>query len=370
MIGIIACTRECNLRCRYCFEEKNFKSSTHCALSGINGAFEAGLPALRRFGEELVAYNRRRGLATEFTFHGGEPLLIDADLLGSLCAFYAGLDERVRFNVQTNGTICGDKTLELLRKYRFRVGVSIDGTAELHDENRVYMDGRGSHSVVLRNIARMRGAGIDVGAMATITSFVARDTKAFYVFFAENGLDVGFNACYNSPASDHQENRIDSAQYSRFLKELFDLWIEDEDHKIVIQPFERILRAMVSKHSDMRVCQFIQDCREVNVCVDCNGDVYRCLHYCNLDDSALGNILSTGLEQIMEPFLCAPSHWDRMKQGKCADCDIQHYCYGGCPYWMDAKELTGLEGDFSCASQKAIVHYIYDRLQRRFGAMS
>lgn len=365
MIGIIACTKECNLRCKYCFEEENFKSSQNVSLLRINEDFEKGIPLLRKFGRELIAYNRKRGFRTEFTFHGGEPLLIKPELIEVLCAYYRSLDKCVHFNVQTNGTICTEEMLSVLEKYSFRVGVSIDGTETLHDENRVYVNGQGTHRNVLRNIKRMQSAGIAVGAMATITASVTKSVKEFYGFFAENGLDLGFNACYNSPSSTHQENQINDVLYSKFLKDLFDRWITDEAHNFNIQPFERIIRTMVAPKRNMKVCQFIQDCREVNIAIDNNGDIFRCLHYCNINDSELGNIKEASLEDIMGKFLKQPSHWERVRTGKCGSCDIQHYCYGGCPYWSEAKEITGLEGDFNCSSQKFIVHYIYDYLKTR-----
>lgn len=365
MIGIIACTKECNLRCKYCFEEENFKSEQMVSISEINEDFARGMPVFEQFGRELVAYNQKRGARTEFTFHGGEPLLIKPELIDQLCSYYSALNADVLFNVQTNGTICNEKLLHVLKKHHFRVGVSIDGTEQLNDENRIYANGVGTHNRILHTIRQLREAGITVGAMATITSTVTNSTKTFYDFFAENKLDIGFNACYNSPHSTHQSNQIDDVSYCKFLKDLFDMWIADEQKFINIQPFERILRTMVTKTKGMQVCQFIQDCREVNVSVDGLGNIFRCLHYCNIANSELGNIQHTNLETIMEGFLAKPSHWNRVKEEKCGSCDIQHYCYGGCPYWRDAKEITGMEGDFSCRSQKFIVHYIYNHLKKR-----
>lgn len=365
MIGIIACTKECNLRCKYCFEEQNFKSLQKVSLAKINKDFEMGMPIFEMFGKELIEYNHKRGYQSEFTFHGGEPLLIKPELIEHLCAYFKSIDTNVLFNIQTNGTICSDNVLSVLKKNNFRIGVSLDGSERLNDENRVYINDTGTHKHVLQNIRRMKDYGLDVGVMATITASVVDSVKEFYDFFAENELNLGFNACYNSPNSTHQENKIDNVQYSKFLKNLFDLWINDEGRYINIQPFERILRTMVTKTKGMQVCQFIQDCREVNVSIDNHGNIYRCLHYCNLENSELGNITKSDLESIMSDFLSLPSHWEKVKKGKCGSCDIQHYCYGGCPYWSDAKEITGLEGDFNCNSQRFIVHYIYDYLTRR-----
>lgn len=364
MIGIIACTKECNLRCKYCFEENNFKTDECASFGQINDAFRHALPLFERFGSELIEYNQKRGFQTEFTFHGGEPLLVNPEYIEHLCAYFSSLEPNTLYNIQTNGTICSDKIVNLFKQYNFRVGVSLDGPAALNDENRVFPNGSGSHRYIMANIQKLQDAGIHVGVMATITSSVTKNVRLFYEFFAANGLDINFNACYNSPNSSHQQNQIDDALYCCFLKDLFDIWIQDERHYINIRPFERILRTMVTKTKDMRVCQFIRDCREVNVSIDCNGDIYRCLHYINLENNSLGNISKTDLESVMAPFLSQPSHWEQVKEGKCGACDVQRFCYGGCPYWSDAKEITGLEGDFSCASQKFIVHYIYNYLKR------
>lgn len=363
MIGLIACTKECNLRCKYCFEEENFKSDNFVCSSKINMDFERAMPYWKEFGRQLIEYNQKRGICPEFTLHGGEPLLIKPELIDQLCSYYVSLDSNTLFNVQTNGTTISDKLLAVLKKYNFRIGVSVDGTARLNDENRVAINGSGTHKTVVKNIRKLKKAGLVVGGMATITASVTRSVEEFYTFFAEEDLDMGFNACYNSPNSSHQENQIDDVQYSKFLKDLFDLWISDKEHSINIQPFERILRTMVTKTKGMGVCQFIQDCRLVNIAIDNQGNSYRCLHYCNLPNQELGNIQNDTVEQIVKKLMSYPSHWDQVKNGKCGTCDIQHYCYGGCPYWSDAKKLTGLEGDFNCASQKFIVHYIYRYLQ-------
>ena len=352
------------MRCKYCFEEENFKSEHIVPATKINEDFKRGMEGFKRFGKELISYNQKRGIVSEITFHGGEPLLIRPELTSELCSYLLAIDPEICFNIQTNGSICTDQVLEMLAKYRFRVGVSIDGDESLHDENRVFSNGKGTHHLVLNNINKMRNAGISVGAMATITSSVSNSVDSFYRFFSENELDLGFNACYNSPNSTHQENQLDDMMYCRFLRDLFDLWINDEAHSFIIQPFERILRTMVTKYSNMRVCQFIQDCREVNVSIDTRGNIYRCLHYCNIAGSELGNIFHDSLEDVMCALMSQPSHWDRVKTGKCGSCDIQHYCYGGCPYWSDAKELTGLEEDFNCTSQKVIVHHIYNYLEK------
>lgn len=365
MIGIIICTTECNLRCKYCFEEHDMKSEIPVSAKIVNEKFSNGMTVFKQFGTELIEYNNGIGVITEFTFHGGEPLLVKPQYINELCSYFCNYGN-VKFNIQTNGTIMNNELLEVLKKYKFRVGVSIDGCEETNDENRVTISGKGIHSTVLKNIKILQDAGLEVGAMATITRNITRDVRKFYDFYKDNNLPVGFNACYSSPNSDGK-NEIDNGEYCKFLSDLFDIWINDES-SFMIQPFERIVRNMVRPNVGMGVCQFMKDCRDVNVAIDADGNIYQCLHYCNLKNSILGNVRKNKLSSILEKHLRKKGHWERIKEdptNSCETCDIYNYCYGGCPYWSEARELTGLDKDFNCTSQKYIVHYIYEQMKKR-----
>lgn len=364
MIGLIMCTKECNLRCRYCFEEENFKSIILPSRDRINQSFRAAMPMLKDFCRQLIEYNRSNGHPDIFTFHGGEPLLIYPKYLDEMCAFIKSQTDAVTFNVQTNGTLLTDEMIDVLKKWNFNVGISIDGCQRTHDENRVDCGERGTHDRVLKGVEKLRAAGISFGTMATITRSISQNPKEFYDFYAQNNLNLGFNACYTSPQSCNQNNRLDDKEYSQFLMRLFDLWSTDQEHSISIRPFERIIKNMTKPCGSMEVCTYVEDCRQVNIAIDTTGKIYHCLHYCNLDDGDIGDFAKESLAEIIEREMKKPSRWETLKQGKCGSCDIYNFCYGGCPYYRDAEALTGLDHDFNCASQKVIVHYIYDQLKK------
>jgi uncharacterized protein len=52
--------------------------------------------------------------------------------------------------MQTNGVLLDERMLAVIRRHRIRVGVSLDGSAEMHDRHRRRRDGRGSHSLTAR----------------------------------------------------------------------------------------------------------------------------------------------------------------------------------------------------------------------------
>ena len=82
MNGLLLCTKECNLRCKYCFEE-SMHGETCMPISEIRANFDYFLDNhFDKFIRELIDINT--GLnrkETDITFHGGEPLLVGYDLL-------------------------------------------------------------------------------------------------------------------------------------------------------------------------------------------------------------------------------------------------------------------------------------------------
>lgn len=57
---------------------------------------------------------------------------------------------KAKFSITTNGTIINDEILELLSNEYENVSISIDGTKEAHDQNRVYKNYSGSFDLVKR----------------------------------------------------------------------------------------------------------------------------------------------------------------------------------------------------------------------------
>ena len=98
MIGIITCTKECNLRCKYCFEEKNFKTHSRVDVESINSRFRKAIPLIKKFCYELMEYNQTHNLRNEFTFHGGEPLLVLPIYIDEVCKYVRELDKSAKYN--------------------------------------------------------------------------------------------------------------------------------------------------------------------------------------------------------------------------------------------------------------------------------
>lgn len=126
-------TQNCNLSCSYCLAKQG---TFGLELSTANVDLVKGQIAKLFDNYPDIDFIK---------FFGGEPTL-RMDLIESICKFVSTeLGRDVHFAVTTNGTLQAKEHLEVWRRYRVSVSVSIDGPAEIHDAERVDKKGRGSH---------------------------------------------------------------------------------------------------------------------------------------------------------------------------------------------------------------------------------
>ena len=105
----------CNLSCPYCYEHPMREA-------GNFGEKEYDMDAMLR---------ALKSEGASFTLFGGEPLLTDIKDLETFFKF--GFDTYGRSSVQTNGSLITDAHIELFKKYKVYVGISMDGPEEMND---------------------------------------------------------------------------------------------------------------------------------------------------------------------------------------------------------------------------------------------
>ena len=103
----------CNLSCSYCYQEP------------MRDAGNINSP--RDWSKVKAQLDR---LNTHFTVFGGEPLLAPIEHLEEVWAY--GFERYGRNGIQTNGVLITDDHIELFRRYKVEVGISIDGPPDLN----------------------------------------------------------------------------------------------------------------------------------------------------------------------------------------------------------------------------------------------
>ncbi len=144
-------TEACQLRCKYCyFVEKKEQQVMDFEIA--QKTIDYLLANKELFNEETVIWE----------FIGGEPLL-QIDLIDKICDYAKlrmyELDHHwfnsYRLSFTTNGLLYGDERVQkFIEKNRahIEIGITLDGSKEKHDQQRVFPNGKGSYDLVVKNI--------------------------------------------------------------------------------------------------------------------------------------------------------------------------------------------------------------------------
>lgn len=134
--AMLVVTHECNLRCRYCFVQKEPERMT----------LETAKGAARFLMENAGAANAG---APEMNFFGGEPMLeFDAVIKPLVEWVHDELKAPFRFSITTNGTLLTDERIRFMKRHGFGLLLSMDGNQPVQDYNRPCADGRGSFDLL------------------------------------------------------------------------------------------------------------------------------------------------------------------------------------------------------------------------------
>ena len=173
-------TRYCNLRCGYCYVDANGKSDP-TAMSETT--LRTTLCKLRD--EGLL------GGSLEISWHSGEPLSAGIPFYGNAFAVVCDVirsETRVVHHFQTNATLINKQWADFFRRSDAKVGVSLDGPRRLHDHNRRFPNGAGSHQSVLRGAAHLIRAGLMPSAICVVTAESLDYPYDIHDFFLEKSF--------------------------------------------------------------------------------------------------------------------------------------------------------------------------------------
>ncbi|NLK41682.1 MAG: anaerobic sulfatase maturase [Planctomycetes bacterium] len=324
---------DCNIACEYCFY------ACKSALFG-NGAHRMS----ETIQERLVKDYLRLGFAhTSFAWQGGEPTLMGLDFYKRLVALqkqYGAPGQTVSNALQTNGMLLDDQWCAFLAEYRFLTGISIDGPKEIHDVYRKDRLGHGTFDRVMRGLETCRKHKAEFNVLVLLNHINVEHPDALYDFF--RSIDVRFLQfvpCVEKDPCDPARPApfsITPQQYGRFMCRIFDRWAAEGVGVRSIRLFDSVLSFLLyGVHTE---CTFARRCNDYLV-VEHNGDVFCCDFYV-ADDTRLGNIMDTPIEQLADSEL--KHHFARRKTeiaNKCLVCRYLEICRGGCP--KDRAVLTG-----------------------------
>lgn len=343
----------CNLRCRYCFYEEE---SSRRTVKNFGRMSEETLELLvRRIFSEATG-------AVHIAFQGGEPTLAGLSFYETLAALETTYNVRnlpVTHAIQTNGVLLDDAFCAFLAQKRYLVGLSLDGTRRLHDQNRRDETGAGSFSSTLRAGKKLLAAGADVNLLTVLTDESAKDAAHLYRYFKDLGFRYQqYIPCIDPPGA--ETHFLSASRYQKALCDLFDCWYDDlcRQDPVSIRDFENytgILAGMPPEscaHAGHCSCQFV---------VEADGSVYPCDFYV-LDDYRLGSVQSDSFADLQRGSVCRRFLEEAVLPKSCLSCPWRTLCRGGCR--RDRDHGGALLENYWCEAYRGFFPYAMERMKR------
>jgi len=335
-------TQVCNLSCTYCFGShlNNITMNEDTAFASVN---------------YLLSQNDGD---VGIRFFGGEPLL-NFELLKSVTEYVEhkmnleGNSRKVFFNIFTNALNLRDEHIEFFKRKAFSVFISLDGPADIHDQNRIRKDGSGSFVDVFKNARRLVNelppyrvtirAVVDPSVGSSLIEIVEAlfDTGAARVSFTLPWVLKNSSLAVNIEHADKLKKSIEDLgiwYLNNIKNRRFD--------KIGLHPFVTIMGYYLFPSSNL----YAHSCGAgvEAITVSSEGTMFPCHAFAGYPQFAMGDVSTENHSStdVYDEFLRYQA--DNIK--KCGDCWAKYICLTRCPadtfiYSGDLYDINQLRCD-------------------------
>lgn len=360
-------TDDCNLRCKYCY-------ITHKKSDNIM-SFDTAKDFIDLL---LTTDDMRYSEAVILEFIGGEPL-IEAKLIDRIADYFKmrafELDHdwywNYRISICTNGVNYSSPEVQNLIKKNYNkisVTISVDGTKEKHDLQRVFPDGSGSFDKINENIdlwlSQFRGS--------TKVTFASEDLPLLYdsiLSLWNRGIkEVSANVVFENVWKDGDDKILEQQ-----LKKLADYVIDNKlyDKGYYCSFFDEVIGYPYDyEDMDKTYCGAGK-----MIALSPSGKIYPCIRYYgyslnNHEEWSVGDIQNGIDMEKVRPFVLSTNRLQ--SDSECLNCEIATGC-GFCQgfNYDDAPIPTNFHrAKYICNMHKARVranNYFFSKLYNTYG---
>ena len=322
---VLNLTNQCNLACQYCYEYGADKVATPEGKPKFMD-LETAKAAVAFFLQQSPAGN-----ALQITFFGGETLM-NYPLLKQVVQYareQAQQESRpINFSLTTNATLLTPAIIDFLAENHIGVTVSMDGPKELHNQLRVFPNGRGSYDIIEPKVRELiqKHHTRPIAARVTLTSGVTDVLRIFRHLKNDLGFhEVGFAPVTTSPDRLYAINDrgMDGVleQFHLLADEYLSFALSNRLHG-----FSNVSDTLAELH---------QGINKSHPCgaglglvgVGPSGDIAPCHRFVDSDEHALGNV-ATGIDRTKQEEFLSRGHIGAKYD--CHTCWARPICAGGC----------------------------------------
>lgn len=350
----------CNMKCEYCFyaDEQEKRETSSCGSMTQD--------TMHHIIDRALEYADR---ACTLMFQGGEPTLAGLafyqDLIGYAEAKSEGKRMKFRYAIQTNGYALTEEWAAFFAKHKFLVGISLDGTKEMHDRFRKDKQGNGTWNRVMESVRLLEKYRADYNILTVVTAANARNGAKLYRFFQKQNFQYQQYIECLDPLYETWGNRqysLTPEKYEYFLKSLFDAWYLDRKKGTYVynRYFENLL--LMISGQEPEACGMRGVCSRQWL-IEADGSVYPCDFYA-LDEWRLGNINRDGFDAMEKKreslgFIQA----SEAVPETCRKCQWFMLCRNGCRRNRMPAAAGRAGVNYFCSAYRNFFSYAYPRLE-------
>jgi len=335
---IIHLTQKCNLRCKYCYENKKDR--------------EISFEKVQKLIDNEIKEKRNDVF---LTFYGGEPLL-RKDLIYDIIDYIKSKKTKTKFyfGITTNGTLLDEKFIKYIEENNIlSIAYSFDGLKETQDLNRITLNGEGTFDIVESNAKKLLKSHKNIVAMVVVTKNNINMLKENIEYLIKLGFKR-FNLLFDYLQDWQDEDlKIIKEQYSNVAKVYYNKILKEEDIDISVFD-EKIMTHIKEGYNCNEDCNL--GIKSINIGVD--GNFYPCMQFVGDEKYIIGNC-EKGIDFSARKRLIEQAG---IENEICKECSINKRCKHtcACKNYLTTKDINGL-APIVCEFERIIIE-ISDKL--------
>jgi radical SAM protein with 4Fe4S-binding SPASM domain len=341
---ILKVTRDCNLRCAYCYVRDKDR------FRGERMSFAVFKAFIERYIQDRAKNVQQPNRSLLLTFHGGEPTLLGAPELMRFMNYAKKRIPDISFAMQTNLTNVSAELAMVLKKYKISPGISVDGWRSR--ANSLRMGKR--KSPVLKNVKKLRQYQVNCGPLLVVNKIniknIFTDLTRLVKYFSIPAIKANYVENIYSPDFVYPECTAEE-----LLRELFIPALKNflKTGRLVERNVSAILDSFFNKLLFETENTPLGDCITDNCLakfctggnglaeVDANGLVCSCGRWDDAHELCqLGSIYDKdlwGINSYHKTLSLQVQKARAIRQRRCDNCPAGDICHYGCLAFSYAK---------------------------------
>lgn len=302
--------QKCNLKCRYCY--LGDKSGAQMTRETAYKSIDLGVSKAKKHRDQKLGID----------FVGGEPT-IDYEFIKDIVEYCneecrkKGIEKE--FMITTNAFFLNKEMIDFFIDNKFSLKISLDGTKEVNDRNRLVIGGGSSYDKVVDKLPLLKYYENKTKKYIQVTNVITKENyKEYYNSLVHLTRDLGLKFIDTSidlyvPWTYDEYKVLEACIYKSF-----DYFVESyNNNNGFIWSFINSAEYLLTKRSRVYSC----GAGVISLYIRSNGGCYPCPG-CFKENARIGSIIEGLNDKKIDEF----KYINQINNPRCQNCDIYSYC--------------------------------------------